>query len=242
MRFILACSTVRHYIGTPQVCQASMRARLLPGMVYDGAVDIQRSLGDNVCRKPRKDSGAMGGIAMILILSDSHDAHANVVQRRLLDRGQSPFRLNLDVASLVDTQITMDYGSGWVLHHGGTELRQPDVSAVWTRRAFVELMLEEQECRDADFLIWKGEWNKTLLGLYMTLDGVPWLSPVRESLRAENKFLQRKIASQIGLRVPDQIVSNDRTALASFAMHNDHVALKLHNQELRGRRYIRVCM
>ena len=115
---------------------------------------------------------------------------------------------------------------------GANDIRHSEVSAVWLRRPFVELSLEEQNRSDTDFRIWKNEWNKTLLGLYCAIRYVPWLNPLREAYRAENKYYQFEAAQALGFNVPVTIVSNLKAELEEFVVQNKgNVVMKLMGQE-----------
>lgn len=170
---------------------------------------------------------------MILILADQFDRHADLVQGHLKDAGSSLVRLDLDARSLQRTRITARSPRDWylVIETDGIEVKSSDVSAVWLRRPFVELSLEEQAEEDVDTRIWRGEWNKSLLGFYLALKHIPWLNPIREAYRAENKYLQMLIANEVGFRLPATITSNDRTKLIDFAHEHEFVMLKLMNQD-----------
>lgn len=170
---------------------------------------------------------------MILILADQFDRHADLVQGHLTGMGSKCVRLNLDTQSLQQTQITARPPRDWYLvsKTDGTEIRNSDVSIVWLRRPFVELSLEEQAEEDADTRIWRGEWNKSLLGLYLALKHVPWLNPIREAYRAENKYLQMLIAQELGFRLPATVASNDKAQLIDFAREHGSIMLKLMNQD-----------
>ncbi len=167
---------------------------------------------------------------MILIISDKHDVHADTVQEKLLKQNKLLFRLNLDVESLKKTVITFD-GSNWVIKQDGQYATDCQFEVVWFRRAFVELLLEEKDCRDADFLIWKNEWNKILLGFYLSLSDKPCLCPLRQSYATENKFLQLTLAKKIGFNIPNYLISNDKGALIKFAELAKDIILKLHHQD-----------
>lgn len=168
---------------------------------------------------------------MLLILTDKFDEHANLIIRKLNEDKINFFRLDLDVNSLRHTKITFD-GCNWIVNNKNGICDLKDVKCVWARRAFVELTLEEQNEKDNDFKIWKNEWNKTLLGLYLSLGNVKWLNPLRKSYKAENKYLQMELAKEIGLKMPEIIVSNNSNELKDFcARNNDNVVLKLMSQE-----------
>jgi glutathione synthase/RimK-type ligase-like ATP-grasp enzyme len=167
---------------------------------------------------------------MILILTDSYDKHADVVIGKLRERGADLFRFNLDTQSLQSTAVTFD-GTRWVIQTESGTISSDVVRSVWLRRPFVELTLQEQDDNDPNFKIWRGEWNKTLLGFYSHLRSVPWLNPLRAAYRAENKYLQMEEAIKVGLQLPPTLVSNEKKKLLGFAEQHKQVVLKLMTQE-----------
>lgn len=168
---------------------------------------------------------------MLLILTDKFDEHANLVIRKLKISNVNFFRLDLDVESLKYTEISF-YKDEWHIKNQSEVLSSKDVKCVWIRRGFVELTLEEQNEQNNDFKIWKNEWNKTLLGLYLSLNNAKWLNPLRKSYKAENKYLQMQLANKIGFKIPNTIVSNNRDYLKKFCNeHDNNVVLKLMSQE-----------
>lgn len=166
-----------------------------------------------------------------LILTDVNDSHADAVIEKLDSMGVKYYRLDLDVESLKHTYITLD-DNKWMIVHKGRCIIEDDVSCVWCRRAFVELSLEEQHIGDADFRIWKNEWNKTLLGLYNSLKNRSWLSPLRKAYKGENKYYQLERAREVGFDVPDMIVSNQKERLLDFAKIHEKIIFKLMSQEM----------
>lgn len=167
---------------------------------------------------------------MILILTDRFDKHADRVIDILQNQNQRYIRFNLDVESLKKTYLH-HCNSLWQIRTENGSFNSNEVSVVWVRRPFVELTLEEQSNNSNDFKMWKAEWNKTLLGLYLDLNNIPWLNPVRKAYKAENKYLQRKLALDIGFKVPDLIVSNSKQEILNFSEKHEKVVLKLMSQE-----------
>lgn len=167
---------------------------------------------------------------MILILTDKFDKHADIVCEKLNRLNHGYFRFNLDTESLMASHITFLNGN-WRISQSNIGLSQRSIDAVWVRRPFVELSLEESNTNDPGFKIWRGEWNKTLLGLYNSLKHIKWLNPLSKSYQAENKYLQMDRAIEVGFTLPPLIVSNDKSDLINFAKIHGEVVIKMMNQE-----------
>jgi len=167
---------------------------------------------------------------MILLLTDLYDKHCDIIVEKLKDKGRQFFRLDLDTQSLQKTAISFDENT-WLIQNEIGSVCSHDVKCVWLRRPFVELTLQEQNDSDLNFKIWKGEWNKTLLGFYSEIRSVPWLNPLKEAYRAENKYLQMEEARKVGFQLPPTLVSNDKDRILNFANKYGEVVLKLMNQE-----------
>jgi glutathione synthase/RimK-type ligase-like ATP-grasp enzyme len=166
---------------------------------------------------------------MILILTDKNDVHVDVVVK-LFESENIPFvRLNLDVYSLENTQITFKKNK-WDIKNLINEFSSEEITSIWNRKTFVQLLLEEQN-KDYEFNIWKNEWNKTLLGLYYHLKNIPWLNYYRDNHKAENKYFQMSLAESLNLNLPDTVVTNDKTELREFFSKHEKVVLKLLNQD-----------
>jgi len=167
---------------------------------------------------------------MILILSDRNDAHANYVIEKIKLEKLPYSRFNLDVESLKETSVTYE-NNEWRIVQRGTTISLPEIKCVWSRRTFVELLLDEEYDQTADFKLWKNEWNKTLLGIYSSIRSLPWLNPWRESYKAENKYLQMELALKHKLQIPQTIVTNEKAVALEFVRKHKYVALKLMHQD-----------
>lgn len=167
---------------------------------------------------------------MILILSDKFDKHADIVCGKLDALKGNYFRFNLDTDSLKTSYMTFSAGK-WTVTQNGITVNSNNFEKVWVRRAFVEVSLEEANINDPGFKIWRGEWNKTLLGLYNSLKFIEWLNPLAKSYQAENKYLQMDRANEVGFLLPPLIVSNSKAELVNFTEKYGNVVMKLMNQE-----------
>ncbi|SMO70356.1 hypothetical protein SAMN06265171_10563 [Chryseobacterium rhizoplanae] len=166
---------------------------------------------------------------MILILTDQHDVHANILIDQLKQDKATYFRLNLDVNSLEKTHVKFD-GTTWHIQTTDGKIDLRAVEKVWNRKTFVQLMLEEQN-KGYEFNIWKNEWNKTLLGIYYFLSEKKWLNYYRENHKAENKYLQMAVAKKIGFNLPKFLLSNKKNEILQFASSNNKIVMKLMNQD-----------
>jgi glutathione synthase/RimK-type ligase-like ATP-grasp enzyme len=168
---------------------------------------------------------------MILILTDKDDVHAEAVIAHL-KRLQAPYvRLNQDVESLLQTKMTYDLHT-WSVQAEAGAFTSLQITAVWLRKSYVQTTLERNGDTSPDFKLWKSEWNKTLQGLYSCLEAARWFTPFREVFRAENKYLQMKVAADCGFQLPATVISNNKTDLLAFAEQYQRVALKLMHQDV----------
>jgi hypothetical protein len=166
---------------------------------------------------------------MILVLSDKFDAHADLVCDHLGKSNTPYYRLNLDTESLCKTKIYWSH-HGFEIEENSLVVRCQDIKCVWVRRAFVELNLNEVNSNDPGTKIWKGEWDRCLIGLYQCLGDRPWLNKLDKSYRADNKFLQNNLAREIGFSLPETITSNDKSRLVEFARSHGSVVIKMLHQ------------
>lgn len=168
---------------------------------------------------------------MVLIMTDRFDAHADFVIEKLKAESVPYYRFNLDVESLKNTFVSFRNGV-WNIRNEFGEISTDKVSCVWFRKAFVELLLDEKDITEPNFKIWKGEWNKTLLGIQNSLKKLPCLNPLRKAFKGENKFYQMDVASEVGFEMPDTLVSNDRQTILKFVKEHEKCVFKTGNQDM----------
>lgn len=171
---------------------------------------------------------------MVLILTDRFDAHANRVIEKLHALKISYFRLNLDKESLEHTLVRFE-NKIWEIATQEASITSAEISCVWLRKFFVELNLEQKLEVQAsiDFKIWRNEFNATLLGLYTALKHLPWLNPISQAVKGDNKYYQMQLVKTLDIAMPKTIVSNEKSKLIEFAKNcNDDVVLKLLNQDM----------
>ncbi|OJW70492.1 MvdC/MvdD family ATP grasp protein [Spirosoma sp. 48-14] len=168
---------------------------------------------------------------MILIFTDKDDVHAEAVIEHLKAFDADFVRFDQDVESLQKTIVTYKSGD-WSIKTDKEAYVLNQISKVWLRKSYVNTTLQQDVDRSNHFKLWKGEWNKTLQGMYSTLSHLPWLTPFREVFRAENKYLQASVAAKCGLKMPPTLISNDKQELIEFASVYGRVAFKLMYQDV----------
>ena len=167
---------------------------------------------------------------MILIISDINDIHPLKVENYFINQLIKYVRFNVDVESLKKTYISFN-GFDWQISCPNGKFCTSEITAVWNRRTYVELLLDEIDNTNVGFKIWKGEWNKALLGLYSALQCKKWLNYYRDSYHAENKYKQYEIAKKLDMKVPEFVCSNEKDILNDFFDTGKDKVVKFMNQD-----------
>ncbi|MBK8639152.1 MAG: hypothetical protein IPN92_13080 [Chromatiaceae bacterium] len=162
-------------------------------------------------------------------MSDTFDAHADLVCSQLTESKTPYFRLNLDTESLKNTKFHWAF-DGFTIESNRKSTSSQYIKCVWARRAFVELSLDEANLSNPGIKIWKGEWDRGLIGLYQSLKDIPWLNRLDKSYKADNKFFQYNLAKEIGFSLAPTITTNDKSRLVEFAKQQNQVVIKMLHQ------------
>ena len=165
---------------------------------------------------------------MILILSDKSDQHADRVELILQKNAAEYSRLNLDVDSAKSTQVRIEDNS-FRIETPNCSFSTSQIETVWNRSARIEQLMENSTSQDSNYLIWKETWNKTLEGLFSSLESTKWLN-LYEDFFNENQYSPFAISKNIGLKWPSSICSNDINYLNSFFETKKERILKLMDQ------------
>lgn len=154
----------------------------------------------------------------ILIVTMRADLHADIVARKIVERGATPFRLNLDEfpEHFTITLEQHDGGLDGVLCHipTGDRLSLSEVGAVWMRKkadfSFLAGALPAQEKAFAE-----AEMEHVMFGLLYCLDCY-WMSHPLAARGAMWKGEQLMRAARAGFAVPPSMVTNQRDRLETF--------------------------
>jgi len=149
-----------------------------------------------------------------LILSDKDDQYADRVESILLQNAAEYSRFNLDVDSVRSTLVRIEQNS-FRIEAPNCSFSTSQIDAVWNSSAYFDQFIENNIKQDSNYLIWKEKWNKTLGGLFSSLESTKWLNFYRD-FYDDNQFSKFFISKNTGLKWPSSICSNDINYLNSF--------------------------
>ncbi len=165
---------------------------------------------------------------MILILSDKSDQHADRVELILKKNSAEYSRLNLDVDSVKSTHVLIENNS-FRIEAPNCSFSTSQIEAVWNRSVRIDQFVGDRSNNLSNFLTGKEDWNKTLEGLYSSLESTKWLN-LYEDFYNGRELSHDSPVRNIGLKWPSSICSNDINYLNTlFKTKKDHI-LKLMDQ------------
>lgn len=151
----------------------------------------------------------------IVIVTDKFDAHADRVIIELRERGYQPVRLHpADFPTAAS--VTLDFNQG---HWNGELMRSKglmniaDIKSIWWRRPEPHVISTDLPKAEREFA--HRETEHTFAGMWSIIDCY-WMSFPPHIRRASNKIEQLQRAAQLGLRVPQTLVTNDPSRVQEF--------------------------
>jgi hypothetical protein len=153
---------------------------------------------------------------LIVVISHPADVHATRVLERLAARGDEA--VLFDLADLpARATLTLAFEDPThpraVLRKDGRAFPLSEASAVWWRRPQFPALdaVRDPDARGFAY----GEWHEALYGLYHLLR-CPWMNPVLLDDAASRKPYQLQVAAEVGLRVPDTLMTSDPEEARGF--------------------------
>jgi len=141
----------------------------------------------------------------ILVITGQNDRHADFICQKLK---QKHFRLNTNLLREMSYYLNAVDGKLFINRQ---ELAD-DIETVWFRRPFIP-RLENQDNGVQEF--YQNEWTAFLDNLWTTFN-CRWISPIESLTKAKNKFSQLRQAKQVGLKIPETLISNDLLKIKDF--------------------------
>jgi glutathione synthase/RimK-type ligase-like ATP-grasp enzyme len=165
---------------------------------------------------------------VILLLSNERDLTTDYIVLQLQKRGVPYFRLNserLASGKLIARPCIGRFG--WRVEFDDSGLDLADVAAAYFRRPgspilpnIVDDHAERRYCEQ--------EWGSVLRSIYSAL-GDRWLNAPARIAVAEDKPLQLARAADVGLRIPETLITNDPAAAKHFIAGGASIAKPLYS-------------
>lgn len=151
---------------------------------------------------------------MILIVSHPNNEHVDEVCRHLtrpatiVDTGSFPVSLGLSASLGVERECLR------LTPPGGRPFCLCQVGAVWYRRISPYGFHDDLVDETARLFAWS-ESNEALLGVWYALSGY-WMNPPLGDEVSQRKIRQLQAARQVGLSIPETLVTNEPEAARGF--------------------------
>lgn len=162
---------------------------------------------------------------MILLVSNERDLTTDYIVLELKRRGLKYFRLNTEHFSEEQISFNPKNGEdGWVVKTPNNEIKFTEITAAYFRRPGTPNISKEITDLSARNYCEK-EWNNALGSALNSLDKRWFNSPISIQY-AENKPRQLAIAYDIGLSIPDTIITNDPEQAQTAFLNETNVVAK----------------
>jgi ATP-GRASP peptide maturase of grasp-with-spasm system len=163
---------------------------------------------------------------MILIISDSYDFSTNDVIDWLKFLGGKFIRVN-GIDTITDKPYCVTFETTSISSH---ELDDSNIKAIWYRRWYQSrvsenIMIEEDNILQNDINRYLNrEFNSSSKAFFSKLKSKNWLNCPDDA--QNDKFFTLKKAKEIGLNVPETIITNSKKELISFIEKNKQIIVK----------------
>lgn len=145
---------------------------------------------------------------MILIITHKEDYTSDFIVNKLNQRNIKYKRLNCE--DIIDNIFTVDKNLNFTFDG------ETNFSSVWFRRTKLP-NIENQDINKKNYLL--NEYEALLKNLFLTINA-KWVSDPYSIYQAENKLHQLKIASDLGFKIPNTLVTNSKENLKKFYIEN----------------------
>lgn len=147
---------------------------------------------------------------MILIISNKWDVSVDFVVRELQNAAYPYLRINSEDLATEQATITLSEFHIFLSKHSKTYDLTKDIRVIWYRRPgkpFDEIPKNKRPSRATQRFV-NDQWYSWLEAIQL-LPMVTWINDPRVNDAMENKIRQLTLATKVGFRIPETIVSND---------------------------------
>jgi hypothetical protein len=148
--------------------------------------------------------------AAVLVVTNEQDVGADFLVRELGDRGVAVVRLNTERSP--EWRLALHPTDGWRVSRGQRSLSSEDCAGVWWRRP--EVPAAPSGTGAAAEAI--GDQWRAFIAALATAPGPTWVSEPGRIRTAEDKALQLRRATEVGLAVPQSLWTNDADEARAF--------------------------
>ena len=154
---------------------------------------------------------------VVLLLTHSGDYFTvDRVAAALSRSGARPFRLDTDQFPLA-VQLTAkisNAGLRYRINYGNCSISTEQVQAVWMRRIWEPKLSKDLAVHFRNACIRE---SQTMLNNFLdSLRGVRWVDNLQRIREAENKMRQLRVATEVGVRIPRTLITNDPQQVRDF--------------------------
>lgn len=155
----------------------------------------------------------------VLVITKSQDPGADAVIAEIRQSGARAFRFDTDrFPTEIRLIIECDRDRARTSIHSTDEsLDSSEISSVWHRRLSIGSLLPatmDKQLRNASELESKATFQGVIASLQCFV-----LDPVTNIRNAQNKQLQLQLARELGLKIPQTLITNDPDAVRRFYRH-----------------------
>jgi hypothetical protein len=142
----------------------------------------------------------------ILVATHKQNPIARIVTQKLQEKGHAPYVINTDeiCQRTVPFAFIFEHGES-ILQYGSQKIHLSDIRSAWYWRAIVASITKDAYKKHAI----EREMQKTLWGIWESIDEVNWLNPPPTIKRTQNKLLQLRYAATAGLTTIPTIATNN---------------------------------
>lgn len=150
----------------------------------------------------------------VLIVSNSKDPHADIVEKKLRESGEDVFRFDTDKFAVGETFIALSDKEPNTLWQKGQSIALDSIKSVWYRRPEDLKIPLPQGSRELKFA--KDELQALLDQLYYLAPKALWVSPVLALRKARQKYHQLQTAKSLGFMIPRTLMTNSPEKAKQF--------------------------
>jgi hypothetical protein len=159
----------------------------------------------------------------ILILTQSKDAHARLVTEAVKMKGAYPIKW-------FTNEYIIDQKSNLYFHSNGytsssictshSNINLSDIDVVWFRRPEYPRVLKDLHQEDKQFVNTENRMNLNTLWQLIS-ESATWVNPFHSYEKSNCKGYQLRIASKLGMLIPETLISNDKDSIVDFININN---------------------